>query len=148
MEVIKAKTQFDICPATPEEAEIIDNKINNFNNFKLSFAGKMETAKNYSVKEGNTIIAGITCCFYLEEILYVNVLFVEENYRHKGIGSNLLKQVEAEAAAMGGRLAHLNTFDFQALNFYLKHGYEIFGVLEDCPKDHKRYYLKKSLLQK
>ena len=30
--------------------------------------------------------------------------------------------------------------------FYLKHGYEIFGILEDCPKGHKRYYLKKSLV--
>ncbi|PPE03578.1 hypothetical protein HCUR_00960 [Holospora curviuscula] len=25
------------------------------------------------------------------------------------------------------------TFDFQVKDFYLKQGYEIFGVLEDCP---------------
>jgi len=30
-------------------------------------------------------------------------------------------------------------------DFYLKHGYEIFGVLDNCPKGHKRYYLKKTL---
>ena len=39
----------------------------------------------------------------------------------------------------------LKTFDFQAKEFYLKHGYEVFGVLEDCPADHQRYYLKKKI---
>lgn len=43
------------------------------------------------------------------------------------------------------RLIHLDTFDFQAKDFYLKHGDEIFGVLEDCSKGYKRYYMKKVL---
>ena len=40
---------------------------------------------------------------------------------------------EEEAKAMGATLVHLDTFDWQAKDFYLKHGYEIFGVLDDCP---------------
>ena len=75
----------------------------------------------------------------------IGALFVDERYRGKGIGSALLKQVEEEARRMGAGVARLDTFEFQALNFYLKHGYEIWGILEDCPKGHKRYYLKKSL---
>ena len=43
-------------------------------------------------------------------------------------------------------LIHLDTCDFQSKDFYLKQGYEIFGVLDNCPKGHKRYYLKKMLL--
>ena len=46
---------------------------------------------------------------------------------------------------MGAYLSHLDTFDFQAKDFYLKHGYEIFGTLENCPPNHNRYYLKKAL---
>ena len=46
---------------------------------------------------------------------------------------------------LGATLAHLDTFDFQAKDFYLKHGYEVFGILDDCPKGHKRYYMKKVL---
>jgi len=57
----------------------------------------------------------------------------------------LLKYVEDEAKTIGARLVRLDTYDFQTKDFYLKHGYEIFGVLEDCPKGHKRYYLKKDL---
>lgn len=37
-------------------------------------------------------------------------------------------------------LAHLDTFDFQANNFYLKLEYEVFGELENYPPGHKRYY--------
>lgn len=27
----------------------------------------------------------------------------------------------------------------------LKHGYEVFGVLDECPEGHERYFLKKTL---
>ena len=74
-----------------------------------------------------------------------NKLFVDENYRHKGLGSLLLNKVEAESKALGARLIHLDTFDFQAKDFYLKYGYEIFGVLEECPPGYKRYYMRKYL---
>jgi hypothetical protein len=50
-----------------------------------------------------------------------------------------------EAEFVDNSLAHLDTFDFQAKDFYLKYGYEIFGILDDCLKGLKRYYLKKAL---
>ena len=46
---------------------------------------------------------------------------------------------------MGCTLSHLDTFDFQAKDFYLTKGYEIFGELENCPPGHKRIFLKKYL---
>ena len=30
-------------------------------------------------------------------------------------------------------------------DFYIKQGYEILGVLDDCPLDHKGYYMKKNI---
>lgn len=79
-------------------------------------------------------------------MLYVDVLFVEENYRGGQLGSLLLSKVETEDKSMGANLLHLDTFDWQAKDFYLKHGYQVFGVLEDRPPGHKRYYLKKVLI--
>nr|WP_244941059.1 GNAT family N-acetyltransferase [Legionella sainthelensi] len=55
----------------------------------------------------------------------------------------LLNEVEKETKQLGVTLIYLYTFDFQAKNFYLKQGYKEVGVLEDCPKSHKRYYMKK-----
>ena len=91
------------------------------------------------------MIAGINSLMYCWGMLYVDVLVVEENHRGGQLGSLLLSKVEAEAKAIGASLSHLDTFDFQAKDFYLKQGYEIFGVLEDCPPGHKRYYMKKVL---
>ncbi len=57
----------------------------------------------------------------------------------------MLNKVEAEAKSIGAKLIHLDTFDFQAKDFYLKYGYKIFGVLNNCPPGHERYYMKKTL---
>jgi hypothetical protein len=46
---------------------------------------------------------------------------------------------------VGCTMSHLDTFDFQARDFYERNGYELFGALDDCPPGHKRYYLKKAL---
>lgn len=91
------------------------------------------------------IIAGCVARMYCRNVLYIDILWVDKNYRHNGLGSKLLEYVEDTAKAKGCYLIHLDTFDFQAKDFYLKHGYEIFGTLKDCPKDHCRYYLQKRI---
>lgn len=132
--------------STEEENTWLDSRIEEFNRNILSFTGKqLEIPMNYVIKSEGEIIAGIKSCFYLEEVLSVGVVFVDENHRNKGLGGRLLRKVEKEASAKGAKLAHLYAFD-QTKNFYIKQGYEIFGVLENCPKTgHRCYYLKKCL---
>ena len=139
-------TDYKLSPATSEEAETLNDKINTFVASQVSFHGDTEVLKDYVIKENDLIIAGIRTCFYLGECLAINVLFVDENYRNKGLGALLLNQVEADAGVMGAKLIHLDTFNHQAKDFYLKHGYEIFGVLENCPTGQKRYFMKKVLV--
>ena len=92
------------------------------------------------------IIAGILSKMYCWNCLYIDVLWVKEEYRKSGLGSKLIKEIEGLAKEKNCNLIHLDTFDFQAKDFYIKYGYEIFGVLDECPKGHKRYYLKKNIL--
>ncbi|MGE3319999.1 MAG: GNAT family N-acetyltransferase [Candidatus Berkiella sp.] len=101
--------------------------------------------KYYIIKENDKVIAGIYAVVYTWKILFVDRLYVDDAYRGKDLGSLLLNKVEADAKAVGAKLAHLDTFDFQAKGFYEKQGYQVFGVLDDCPEGHKRYYLKKVL---
>lgn len=137
---------FNIYPATQKEVKIIDNKIDEFNKSQVPFTQKQSVIpKNYVIKDDGKIIAGINADVYYWGILYIGVLFVDEDQRGKQLGSALLRKVENEAKTMGATLAHLDTFDCQAKDFYLRHGYEVFGVLEDCPAGHRRYYLKKKL---
>jgi hypothetical protein len=52
---------------------------------------------------------------------------------------------EAEARQRGAQHAYLDTFSFQAPGFYKKHGYQVFGELQDFPPGHQRYFLTKQL---
>ena len=143
---------FDIAPfhvvkVQPHEVVVIENKITSYNNSKVPFIQEQPFINlNFCIKDDSgLIIAGITSLMYCWGILFVDILAVDEKYYKNGLGSKLLSRVENEAKKLGATLAHLDTFDFQAKDFYIKHGYEVFGVLDDCPKGHKRYYMKKVL---
>jgi GNAT superfamily N-acetyltransferase len=77
--------------------------------------------------------------------LHVRILWVHESHRNMGLGRRLLHEAEKEAQRRGCHSVHLDTHDFQAETFYLRNGYEIFGVLEDLPAGHRRIYLRKRL---
>lgn len=97
------------------------------------------------VMDGGRLVGGAVAEIYSWNAVYLDVLWVEEAHRGRGLGRRLLAAVEEEAAGYRCTLIHLDTFDFQAKGFYLKCGYEVFGVLEGCPEGHCRYYLKKEL---
>lgn len=77
--------------------------------------------------------------------LYVDVLWVEEASRSRGHGQQLLHAAEQEAMRRGCKFAFLDTFSFQAPEFYKQRGYEVFGELPDFPAGQSRYFLKKAL---
>lgn len=137
---------WQITPATREETQILDDKIFTFNQQQVPFTqNPTPILLNYVIKDQNTIIAGIDAFLYHWNILFIDVLFVEEAYRGQDLGSALLAHTENIALQLGSTLAHVDTFDFQAKDFYLKQGYTVFGTLQDCPPGHERYYLKKVL---
>jgi len=77
--------------------------------------------------------------------LHVDLLAVSEDVRGAGAGSALLAAAEDIARERGCGYSYLDTFSFQALGFYEKHDYEIFGVLDDFPTGAQRYFLRKKL---
>ena len=77
--------------------------------------------------------------------LHVDLLWVEDGLRGRGYGHSLLQAVEDEARRRGAKNAYLDTFSFQAPDFYRQHGYQVFGELKDFPTGHQRYFLTKQL---
>ena len=141
----------DIQVGSEEEMELIDKKLGEFNGQQVPFTQALNAKNepvlfnNYVIKENGAVIAGIKSFIYGWGIVFIELLFVEKSHRHRKLGTLLLNKVESEAKAFGASLIHLDTFDFQAKDFYLKQGYEVYGALEDCPPGHKRYHLKKIL---
>lgn len=77
--------------------------------------------------------------------LYVDLLWIKEEFRRKGHGANLMERLEHEARRRGAEHAYLDTFSFQAPEFYSQLGYEVFGELAGFPQGHQRFYMKKQL---
>ena len=75
--------------------------------------------------------------------LFVSQLWVAEELRGQDFGTKLMEAAESEAKGRNCHAAYVDTFSFLALDFYRKLGYTVFGSLEDFPKGHTRYFLKK-----
>lgn len=137
---------FIIRESSSEEEKLIVDKIVEYN---LSIVPPKQQnlfwGINRVVEKSGEIVGGILGRMYCWNCLYIDVLWVKEEYRKDNLGSKLLREVECTAKEKGCHLIHLDTFDFQAKDFYIKHGYEVFGVLDDCPEGHKRYFMKKSI---
>ena len=78
-------------------------------------------------------------------ICEIKTLWIDESERGKGLGSRLLAAAEEEARRRGCRVIHLESFTFQAPDFYLRHGFEAFARLEDLPAGHANVFLLKRL---
>jgi len=92
----------------------------------------------------NEIVGGV-----ISEIFwgwyYINVLWVKPELRGCGYGQKLLIQAESEARKRGAKNVYLDTFSFQAPDFYKKNGYHVFGELSNFPQGFQRYFFTKEL---
>jgi ribosomal protein S18 acetylase RimI-like enzyme len=98
------------------------------------------------VRDPNGTVGGGLVGYTHWRWLFITHLWVAEVLRGRGYGRAIMRLAEREAIRRGCRHAHLDTFDFQARGFYEGLGYEVFGVLDDYPAGHTRYFLRKRSL--
>lgn len=75
--------------------------------------------------------------------MFVDLLWVNPNHRKGGLGSQLLGKAEEIARERGCLGAYLETFSFQAPDFYKRQGFHEFGRIDDYPPGHATIWLKK-----
>ncbi len=56
-----------------------------------------------------------------------------------------MRKAESEIRKRGERHMYLDTFSFQAPDFYGRLGFKAFSKLKDFPKGHDRTWFKKAL---
>jgi ribosomal protein S18 acetylase RimI-like enzyme len=103
--------------------------------------------KTFSVflkDKNNNIYGGILARYDLESV-YIDSLWIAEKSRHQGYGTKLLNTAESEACKLGCRYSTLDTWSFQAEDFYSKNGYERIGEIKDYWLHHSRIFLRKKL---
>lgn len=77
--------------------------------------------------------------------LEINKCVVIPQNRNEGIGRKLIIEAENEAKNRNCRFISLNTFSFQAPEFYDKLGFEKIGTESDFPKGFEKYYYRKKI---
>jgi GNAT superfamily N-acetyltransferase len=77
--------------------------------------------------------------------LHIGLVWVSPALRGQGAGRQVIAAIERAARDRGCTHVHLDTFSYQARPFYEKLGYQLFGVLEDYPPGHRRFFLRKTL---
>jgi ribosomal protein S18 acetylase RimI-like enzyme len=116
----------------------------------LSYNGIHAAVENYRdltvlLRHDGAIVGGLLGYTHWDW-LFIKQLWVAEVFQRSGFGQMLMLAAEHEAVSRGCLQAHCDTFDFQALPFYQKLDYCVFGQLEDYPAGHTRYFLHKRTL--
>lgn len=115
----------------------------NMKHFPDDLKGKYKEIHIFLQDENGLVCGGIlgeTCWNWLE----IQYLFVEPSYRRHGYGKKLIQEVEKMAINNQCDFIKVDTLSFQALDFYIKEGFEVYGVIENAGR-HTHYYMKKDL---
>lgn len=126
-----------------KKTQELGNLIRAYNQSKRE-PSKSEPLNIYVEDEQGNLIAGMVAETF-GHWLEIEYLYVQENLRGQGIGSNILNRAEKEARERKCKYSFVNTYQFQAPNFYKKHGYEEVFALKEYPYTGERYYYTKEL---
>ena len=115
-------------------------------NFGSAMLKKLKPKDDYLIrKEEGRLVALLHAQQVLENI-HIKALVVDKAYQKKGLGASLLAELEEKAAEAGVTSITLSTKSYQAKDFYLKQGYEIYASLTDVPqKGITKYHFIKRL---
>ena len=127
-----------------EQIEDIETRLNAFDENHITY--KMDGCIQIGVEEGGKLIAGLDACITAFRILYVSTVFVDEEYRRKGIGARLIREMEKRASGMGVNTIRLDTFDWQGKEFYEALGYRCVGQYDNAEDGYSEYFYLKRIL--
>lgn len=109
-------------------------------------AGAEKFALLVKDEQGDQVLGGLHARV-LYRWMFIELLVVPEQARGQGLGSQLMGMAEDLAREKGCVGIWLDTFDFQAPEFYRGLGYSEFGQIADYPPGHQRFFFQKRLDQ-
>ena len=97
-----------------------------------------------TLRDRREVVGGLVGQIFLGW-LFIELLWVSDAYRGRGFGLKIMRTAEKEARRRGIKNAYVDTFSFQAPDFYRKLGYREFGRLKNFPLGHFRSWMTKAL---
>ena len=107
---------------------------------------KLELQDYYLTREEEGRLIALLHAQQVLENIHVKALVVDKEHQKKGLGASLLAELEEKAVEAGVTSITLSTKSYQARDFYIKQGYEIYASLSDVPqKGITKYHFIKRL---
>ncbi len=128
---------------TDEEREAILTPLRAYNATQAGLSNAQPLA--LLVRDDNGEILGGLYGRFFYQWLFIELLSVPEQARGQGMGSTLMQMAEDLAREKECMGIWLDTFDFQAPEFYKRLGYSELGQIADYPPGHKRFFFQKRL---
>lgn len=99
---------------------------------------------SFHLEVDGIVIAGVVA-ESVSDTIEVSYLYVEERNRKKGLGRRLLSALEENGRKTGMKRILLNTYSFQAPEFYKKCGFEQIAEIDPCFGNHAQFYFSKTI---
>ena len=128
----------------PDHVALISDALDEFNVQATGTDDRRLLAVLVKDPETNRVVGGLTGRTSLG-LLFVDLFHLPPELRGSGIGSEVLRQAEAEGRTRGCRTAVLYTISFQAPGFYERNGWRVFGEVPCDPPGTSRVFMTKSL---
>ena len=107
---------------------------------------KLEPRDYYLTREEDGRLIALLHGQQVLENIHIKALVVGKEHKKKGLGASLLAELEEKPAETGVTSITLSTKSYQAKDFYIKQGYEIYASLSDVPqKGITKYHFIKRL---
>lgn len=105
---------------------------------------KVRPAACFARSADGAVIGGVAgrswghCC-------EIQQIYVDSEFRRRGIGSRLVREMESVGRQRGCRLFFLETFSFQTPSLYESLGYVVAHVIDWYPHGIKKYLMMRSI---
>lgn len=126
-----------------DDNKVIRTGIINFNDSALDYPS---SSFSIFLKDDEKNIHGGVIAWLDSDSIYIEILWVDEKLRGQKYGTKLLFTAKDEGRKTGCRFCTLDTFGFQAENFYVKNGYRQIGEIKNYIREYSRIFLRKSLI--
>jgi|SaaInlStandDraft_5_1057022.scaffolds.fasta_scaffold55739_2 N-acetylglutamate synthase-like GNAT family acetyltransferase len=126
---------------TPEGQKVIREGIINFNQ---SIINDKPGCFTVSVKKEGAVVGGAIIYLH-KDALYLDVIWCVEECRGQGIGTKIISMLENEAKRTNKTKLFVDTYAFQAQDFYLKQGFKIIGKVPGYLLGYDRIFFLKEV---
>lgn len=135
--------EIEIIDLNEKQSEHLDNMLDEYDYSFIKF--KLDGDVEIGIMDEGQLVAGLLATMTVYKIMYVSSVFVKEEYRRKGLGTLLMREMEKRAKDLGANMIRLDTFEWQGKGFYEALGYEQVGQYTNDEDGFSEYFFLKRI---